>query len=121
MARPSAELDAFAAVAAPRRRRILEVLGNRKMIVTQLVDELHWPQPMVSKHLAILRQAGVVRVERRQRQKVYEMEPSALKTIHDWTQKFEQMWQSQLDRIKARAEAKARGEISQNHSPKEKP
>lgn len=107
MARTATTLDAFNAVAEPKRRQILAVLGGRRMTVTQLVDELHWPQPMVSKHLAVLRQVGLLKVERHSRQKVYEMDATPLKTIHDWTRQFEQLWDEHLLRIKARAEAKA--------------
>lgn len=112
MPRPTVTLDAFAAVAEPKRRRILEVLGSRRMPVTQLVDELHWPQPTVSKHLAVLRQVGLVKVERQSRQKVYEMNAEPLKTVHDWARQFEQLWDPHLARIKARAEAKARAAAS---------
>lgn len=108
MARPTVLLDAFAAVAEPKRRRILEVLGSRHMPVTQLVDELHWPQPTVSKHLAVLRKVGLVHVERQSRQKVYSMNAEPLKTIHEWTAHFEQFWTDRLHSIKARAEAKAK-------------
>lgn len=110
MARAATTVDAFAAIAEPKRRQILAVLGQKRMTVTQIVDELHWPQPMVSKHLAILRQVGLVTVERQSRQKVYEMNAEPLKTVHDWTRQFEQLWDSHLLRIKARAEAKARAE-----------
>ena len=92
MARPTVVLDGFAAVAEPKRRRILEVLGSRRLPVTQLVDELHWPQPTVSKHLAVLRTVGLVQVERQQRQRVYSMNAAPLKTIHEWTAHFEQFW-----------------------------
>lgn len=114
MARAPTTLDAFSAVAEPKRRQILEILGGRQMPVTQIVDELRWPQPMVSKHLAILRQVGLLTVQRRSRQKVYEVNAETLKTIHDWTRQFEKLWDAHLLRVKARAEAK-------QTQPKEKP
>lgn len=100
--------EVFAAVAEPRRRVLIELLAGRRMAVNELVVELGWPQPAVSKQLAVLRQAGLVRVERKARQKIYEMNPEPLKTIHDWTRQFERLWEGQLDSIKQRAEAKAR-------------
>lgn len=108
MARSPTTLDAFAAIAEPKRRLILETLGGRRLGVTQLVDELRWPQPMVSKHLAILRKVGLLRVERRSREKIYEVEGEPLKNIHDWTRRFERLWDSHLQSVKSRAEAKAR-------------
>jgi len=119
MARSPTTIDAFAAIAEPKRRRILETLGGRRMPVTQLVEELRWPQPMVSKHLAILRQVGLLRVERRSRQKVYEVDAGPLKTIHDWARQFQQLWDAHLHSIKARAEAKARSAQS-NQGPQGK-
>lgn len=115
MARSPTTLDAFAAIAEPRRRKILEVLGGRQMAVTQLVIELGWPQPVVSKHLGVLKTVGLVRVERRSRQMLYEIDPASIRTIHEWTALFEQLWTSQLDRIKARAEA-----MQQNPTPSPK-
>lgn len=103
-------LDAFSAVAEPKRRQILELLGGRKLAVTQLMDELHWPQPMVSKHLAVLRQVDLVRVQRQGRQKVYQVNAEPLKTVYDWTRQFEKFWSDQLIRIKQRAESKARNQ-----------
>jgi DNA-binding transcriptional ArsR family regulator len=114
MARSPTTLDAFAAIAEPRRRKILEVLGGRQMTVTQLVIELKWPQPTVSKHLGVLKTVGLVRVERRSREMIYELDPNSIRTIHEWTRLFEQLWTNQLDRIKARAEAKKRSETPNN-------
>lgn len=108
MARSPTTLDPFAALGEPQRRRILEVLGARQLSVTQIVIEMRLPQPTVSKHLGVLKAVGLVRVERRSRQMLYQLEPSAIRTIHEWTRLFEQLWAGQLDRIKARAEARQR-------------
>lgn len=108
MARSPTTIDAFAAIAEPKRRLILEKLGGRRLGVTQIVDELRWPQPMVSKHLAILRKVGLLRVERRSREKIYQVEGEPLKNIHDWTRRFERLWDSHLQSVKSRAEARAR-------------
>ncbi len=117
MARSPTTLDPFAAIAEPRRRKILELLGGRQMTVTQLVIELKWPQPTVSKHLGVLKAVGLVRVQRRSREMLYELDPATIRTIHEWTAIFEQLWTTQLDRIKARAESKQQSSMSPN--PKE--
>ncbi|HRK32605.1 MAG TPA: metalloregulator ArsR/SmtB family transcription factor, partial [Tepidisphaeraceae bacterium] len=106
MARSATTLDPFAALAEPKRRRILEIIGTRKLTVTQLVIELKWPQPTVSKHLGVLKTVGLVRVERRSRQMIYELDPASIRTVHEWTQLFERLWSNQLDRIKTRAETR---------------
>jgi DNA-binding transcriptional ArsR family regulator len=73
-----------------------------------LVLRLAWLQPTVSKHLGVLRDVGLVRAERRNREKVYEMNADPLKPVHDWTTVFRRLWGRQLQQIKAHAEAKAR-------------
>ena len=109
MARPTATLDCFHAVAEPRRRRVLDFLARGERPVNDLVAALGWPQPQVSKHLGVLKKVGLVGVRRAGRQRVYRLNADMLKPIHDWVSTFERFWGHQLDRVKARAEAKARG------------
>ena len=110
LARPRAAstLDPFAAIAEPRRRRMLDALAVRERPVNDLVDDLGWPQPQVSKHLGVLRRVGLVSVRRAGRQRVYRVNADALKPVHDWVKNYERLWTHQLDRIKRRAESKAR-------------
>jgi len=110
MARAATTLDPFNAVAEPRRREVLAVLGrgSGEYSVTELVKQLAWPQPLVSKHLAVLREVGVVSVEKRGRERVYSVNGEKLKTIYDWAKGFERFWEHQLGRVKERAERMAR-------------
>ena len=62
------------------------------------------PQPAVSKHLAVLRKVGVVTVQKSGQARLYTLNPSELKTVHEWVGQFEKLWESQLDRVKLRAE-----------------
>lgn len=80
----------------------------REWPVAELVAELGWPQPQVSKHLAVLRSVGLVIVRRQGRQRMYRLNAKQLKAVHDWTGTFERFWTAQLDRIKTRAEELAR-------------
>lgn len=98
--------DAFTAIAEPRRRQLLGALarGDGERDVTWLVEELGWPQPQVSKHLGVLRDAGLVSVERRGRQRMYTLNGEQLRSIYDWIRMYERFWDHQLQRIKARAE-----------------
>src|SRR5256885_15078134 len=111
MARPPPTLDSFNAIAEPRRRELLDVLagGGGELPVNALVESLGWSQPQVSKHLAVLRQVGLVSVRRKGRERMYRVNADQLRPIHDWTKCFERFWTHQLDRIKQRAEAKAKG------------
>src|SRR5689334_12407025 len=109
MARAPTTTDVFNAIAEPRRRQIVEVLARRgALAVGALVATLGLPQPAVSKHLGVLRKVGVVTVTKQGKQRVYHLDAEKLKTVHDWVKAFEGLWSHQLDRIKERAERRAR-------------
>ena len=109
MARAATTLDVFNAVAEPRRREILDVLGDgRERAVNEVVEAVGMPQPSVSKHLSVLLKVGVVTVTRNGQMRMYRLNGSNLKPVHDWVKTFEQYWSHQIDRIKERAEQKMR-------------
>ena len=58
MARTPTTHDPFNAVAEPKRRQVLDAIGAKELSVSAIVDLLGWPQPMVSKHLKVLKQVG---------------------------------------------------------------
>ena len=108
MARSPTTSDAFNAVAEPRRREILDLLARGERPVNDVVACLGMGQPQVSKHLRVLREVGLVHVRGVGRQRVYGLNAENLKPIHDWVRTFEPFWEHHLDRVKARAEHKAR-------------
>src|SRR5215475_12826396 len=109
MARAPTTADVFNAIAERRRRQIVELLARRgALAVGTLVVMLRLPQPAVSKHLGVLRKVGVVAMSKQGKQRVYNLEAEKLKTVHDWVKAFEELWSHQLDRIKERAERRAR-------------
>ncbi|HEY4329994.1 MAG TPA: metalloregulator ArsR/SmtB family transcription factor [Phycisphaerae bacterium] len=127
MARAATTSDVFNAIAEPRRRELIGVLsrgrsgvgvgrsereekedGGLEFEVGYLVEEMKMPQPSVSKHLGVLRKVGIVSVSRRGRQRLYRLNARKLKPVHDWITMFEKFWTHQVDRIKERAERKAR-------------
>jgi DNA-binding transcriptional ArsR family regulator len=109
MPRAPTTADVFNAIAELRRRQIIELLARRgPLAVGALVVLLGLPQPAVSKHLGVLRKVGVVAAIKQGKQRVYSLEAEKLKTVHDWVQAFEELWGHQLDRIKERAERRAR-------------
>src|SRR5271163_3425176 len=119
MSRAATTTDVFNAIAEPRRRQIVELLARRgALAVGTLVAALGLPQPAVSKHLGVLRKVGVVTVTKQGKQRVYNLEAQKLKTVHDWVKAFEELWGHQLDRIKERAEQRAR-EQSESPTPLE--
>jgi DNA-binding transcriptional ArsR family regulator len=76
------------------------------------------PQPAVSKHLGVLRSVRLVSVNRRGRSRVYRLNAAELKPVHDWVKHYERFWGHQLDRIKQRAEEKAREQAGKPDNPK---
>ena len=99
MARTATTADAFNAVAEPRRRELLDLLAHGERAVGDLVDETGWGQPQVSKHLRVLRDVGLVAVREDGRRRVYSVNGSALKPIHDWVRRYERMWNERFDAL----------------------
>lgn len=99
MARAATTTDAFNAVAEPRRRQILDLLAGGERPVNDLVRQLGLPQPLVSKHLRVLREVGLVDVRDDGRQRVYRLDGRPLKAIHDWVQTYERTWTERFDRL----------------------
>jgi DNA-binding transcriptional ArsR family regulator len=99
MARASTTTDAFNAVAEPRRRAILDVLAHGERPVNDLVRELGLAQPQVSKHLRVLREVGAVGVRDAGRQRLYSVNPTALKPIHDWVAAYAASWSERFDEL----------------------
>ena len=109
MARAATTADVFNAIAEPRRRQIVDLLARRgALAVGTIVVALRLPQPAISKHLGVLRKVGLVSVTKQGRERLYNLEARKLKPVHDWVKTFEQLWSHQLDRIKERAERRAR-------------
>jgi DNA-binding transcriptional ArsR family regulator len=106
MARAATTSDAFNAVAESRRREILNCLALEERPVRDIAATLGLEQPSVSKHLRVLRNVGLVHVRRDGRQKLYRTNAAAIRPLHEWTSTFERYWRHQLNRVKARAEAK---------------
>ena len=101
MARAATTADAFNAVAEPRRREILDVLAGGERAVNDLVEELGFSQPQVSKHLRVLREVGAVDVREDGRRRLYRLNGQALKPIHDWVKEYERTWSERFDALDA--------------------
>jgi DNA-binding transcriptional ArsR family regulator len=99
MARTPTTYDPFNAVAEPKRRQVLEVLGTQELSVNELVERLGWNQPMVSKHLGVLKEVGLVSERRAGRQRLYRVNAERLKPIYDWVAPFERYWNERYERL----------------------
>ena len=99
MARAATTADAFNAVAEPRRRQILDVLSGGERPVNDLVRVLGLAQPLVSKHLRVLREVGLVERRDDGRQRIYRLDGHPLKPIHDWVKNYERSWSRRFNRL----------------------
>jgi DNA-binding transcriptional ArsR family regulator len=93
--------DVLDALAEPRRRRILDALRKGEASVGSLVEQLGGSQPLVSKHLRVLRDAGLVEVRVDGQRRLYRLRPEPLIELDAWLEPYRQMWRSSLDRLEA--------------------
>jgi DNA-binding transcriptional ArsR family regulator len=99
MARAATTTDAFNAVAEPRRRELLDALRHGERSVNELVEAVGLAQPLVSKHLRVLREVGLVDVRDEGRQRLYRLNGPSLKPIHDWVRRFERSWEERFEAL----------------------
>jgi DNA-binding transcriptional ArsR family regulator len=89
----------FEVLAEPNRRLILELLLASERPVGELVDALAVSQPAVSKHLRVLRQAGLVDVRTDAQRRVYRLRADPLRGVDEWLQPYRRLWASHLDAL----------------------
>ena len=89
----------WSALADPNRRAMLELLRERPRPVGELVDRLGLTQPGTSKHLRVLREAGLVRVRRDAQRRVYELRPEPLAEVDAWLEPYRRLWAGRLDAL----------------------
>jgi DNA-binding transcriptional ArsR family regulator len=87
------------AVAEPNRRRVLDLLCNGELTVNQLAAGLGASQPATSKHLRVLREAGLVRVRADGQRRWYRLDPAPLQALDDWLAPYRQFWSDHLDAL----------------------
>ena len=98
-------MSAFAAVAEPHRRRILDRLREGECGVGELVDLLALSQPGVSKHLRVLREARLVAVRADGKRRLYRLAPAPLSEVDEWIDNYRQYWTERLDALEEHLEA----------------
>lgn len=91
--------SAFAIIAEPNRRAILSLLVSSEQSVGEIERRLRMPQPMVSKHLRVLRDAGLVESTVDAQRRLYRLKPDALHEVDDWLAPFRQFWSDHVDAL----------------------
>lgn len=85
----------------PKRRQILDTLRSGEQPVNVLVERLELSQPAVSKHLRVLRDAGLVAVRPDGQRRVYRLRTEPLIELDEWLEPYRQMWRGSLDKLEA--------------------
>jgi DNA-binding transcriptional ArsR family regulator len=97
-------MEVFEALADPTRRRIVELLAENERSAGELAGQFRVSRPAVSKHLRVLREAGVVDVREEAQKRIYRLEPQELGRAEDWLARHRRFWEQRLDALQAHIE-----------------
>jgi DNA-binding transcriptional ArsR family regulator len=98
-------VSAFAVLAEPNRRRILDLLREGERPVGELVGALTLSQPAVSKHLKVLRDAGFVEARVEAQRRLYRVRAEQLREIDEWVAPYRALWSESLDALERHLDA----------------
>src|SRR5436305_7108079 len=101
---------AFDVLAEPNRRRILDLVREQERPVSELVGELELSQPAVSKHLRVLRDAGLVEVRVDAQRRLYRVNPGPLRDLDAWLAPYRRMWSGRLDALENHLDVMTEGD-----------
>ena len=91
--------SAFAIIAEPSRRAILSLLASAERSVGDIEEELQLPQPSISKHLRVLREAGFVESRVDAQRRLYRIRPEPLQEVDAWLEPFRRFWSAHVDAL----------------------
>jgi DNA-binding transcriptional ArsR family regulator len=97
-------MEVFEALADPTRRRIVELLSEEERSAGELATHFMVSRPAVSKHLRVLREAGVVNVRMDAQRRIYRLDPKALGEAEGWLARHRRFWEERLDVLEAHVE-----------------
>ena len=98
----------FDVIAEPNRRAILSLLASSERSVGEIEQRLRMPQPSVSKHLRVLRNAGFVESRVDAQRRVYRIKPEPLIEIDAWLEPFRRFWSAHVDALERHLDRKER-------------
>ena len=91
--------SAFEIISEPNRRAILSLLASSQRSVGEIESRLRMPQPTVSKHLRVLREAGFVEATVDAQRRLYRLKPESLLEVDDWLDQFRRFWSAHVDAL----------------------
>jgi len=112
--------SAFDILAEPNRRAILSLLVSSQQSVGEIERQLRMPQPMVSKHLRVLRQAGFVESTVDAQRRLYRLKPQPFQEMDAWLAPFRRFWSAHLDALERHLD-RMEPPTPPKHKPKTKP
>ena len=99
-------MDMFSALAEPTRRSILEMLATQgQLSATAISRKFRVSPPAISQHLKVLREARLVRMEKRAQQRLYAINPEAMTELEEWARKMAAQWDKRFDALENLAQA----------------
>ncbi|WP_420433482.1 metalloregulator ArsR/SmtB family transcription factor [Hyphobacterium sp.] len=96
--------NVFRAISDPTRREILGLLAEREMSIGEVSERFAISRPAIAKHLAILRDGNLIRVEARGRERMNRLNAAPLKDVAAWLSVFDRFWDDRLDKLKSTLE-----------------
>jgi DNA-binding transcriptional ArsR family regulator len=106
----------FAALAEPNRLRIVELLRRGPQPVGEIGERLRLRQPQVSKHLRVLKDAGLVQVEALAQQRHYHLRPAPFRELKGWIEQYQKLWEERFQALDSVIEDIKRKEQKENRS-----
>jgi DNA-binding transcriptional ArsR family regulator len=106
-------VDKYIAISDPTRRKIIEMLANHgPLSATDISNEFEVSPPAISQHLKVLREAKLVRMEKKAQQRIYRINPEAIRELEEWPRQITHLWIQRFDALDAllREEMKKRAE-----------
>ena len=110
--------SAFEIIAEPNRRAILSLLVLSEQSVGEIERQLHMPQPTVSKHLRVLREAGFVESTVDAQRRLYRLKPGPLQEIDAWLAQFRRFWSAHVDALERHLDRMNQDRMDQSTSMK---
>ncbi len=93
-------MDAFQVLAEPHRRKVVELLAHRgKLTASEISEQFDVTPQAVSQHLKVLREANVIRMERRAQRRLYSFDPRSMNQVQAWVAELTKLWKRRLDRL----------------------
>ena len=105
-------MDTFSALAEPHRRSILEMLASEgQLSATAIARKFRVSPPAISQHLKVLREAGLLRMEKRAQQRLYQVNPEAMHELEGWARRMAEQYERRFDALERIAKAQEETEV----------